>query len=323
MLSPGRVRTVLIWHVHGSWTEAFVAGDHRYLIPVDAARSATGRGLAGRRWPRADEVAVGELRSHDVDLVVLQRPEELDLAARLLGRRPGVDVAAVYVEHNAPRPRPCDSRHPMADQQRVPLVHVSTFNALMWDSGDAPTRVIDHGIPDRGELYTGEIAAAATMINEPVRRGRVVGADVLAPLSEYSPVDVWGIGTDDLGPYGGPDVRGRGDIPGAAVLDAVGRRRVYLHTARWTSLGLSLLEAMAAGMPVVAVGSTMAPAAVPAEAGVVSTDLTVLGEALRRFTTDPAAARLAGKAAREHVLSRYGLRRFLADWDRLIEELCP
>lgn len=31
------------------------------------------------------------------------------------------------------------------------------------------------------------------------------------------------------------------------------RRRVYLHTARWTSLGLSLLEAMHLGMPVVAV----------------------------------------------------------------------
>jgi glycosyltransferase involved in cell wall biosynthesis len=48
------------------------------------------------------------------------------------------------------------------------------------------------------------------------------------------------------------------------------RRRVYLHPVRWTSLGLSLIEAMHLGMPV------------------------------------------AGLAAREHALARYGLGRFLA-----------
>ena len=26
---------ILIWHVHGAWTTAFVQGKHRYLIPVD------------------------------------------------------------------------------------------------------------------------------------------------------------------------------------------------------------------------------------------------------------------------------------------------
>jgi hypothetical protein len=36
---------------------------------------------------------------------------------------------------------------------------------------------------------------------------------------------------------------------------------------------------------------------------------------------DPEAARLAGKAAREYALHRYGLDRFLADWDRLLKEV--
>jgi hypothetical protein len=36
---------------------------------------------------------------------------------------------------------------------------------------------------------------------------------------------------------------------------------------------------------------------------------------------DPDAARLAGKAARAAALERYGLARFLADWDRLLEEV--
>src|ERR671938_804 len=54
------------------------------------------------------------------------------------------------------------------------------------------------------------------------------------------------------------------------------RRRAYLHPIRWTSLGLSLLEAMHLGMPVVALGTTEVHEAVPPEAGVVSTRLDVL-----------------------------------------------
>ncbi|ORA43794.1 glycosyl transferase [Mycolicibacterium chubuense] len=313
-----------MWHVHGSWTESFVAGRHRYLIPVDADRGADGRGLAGRTWPQASEIRVENLADADIDLVVLQRPADLELATRLLGRRPGADVPAVYVEHNAPRPYAVDSMHPLAERSDIPLVHVTEFNELMWDNGSAPTRVIGHGVADRGSLYTGEIAAAAAMMNEPVRRWRTVGADLLAPLSRYAPIDVWGMGTEGLhdDPRCAGAVSGRGDISGSAVLDEVARRRVYLHTARWTSLGLSLLEAMCAGMPVVAVASTMAPLAVPPEAGVVSADRSVLGDALARFVSDPAAAEVAGKAAREHALAHFGLDRFHADWDRLIEEVC-
>ncbi|MEH3139750.1 MAG: glycosyltransferase [Mycobacterium kyogaense] len=317
-------RTVLIWHVHGSWTESFVAGRHRYLIPVNAHRDDDGRGLSGRDWPRAHEVPLNTLSDNDIDLVVLQRTRDVDLAERYLGRRLGVEVPAVFVEHNAPRPSPVDSVHPMADRTDVTLVHVTDFNELMWDNGAAPTRVIRHGVADRGTLYTGEVDAASTMINEPIRRWRTVGADLLTPLSRYVPIDVWGMGTEELNrdPRCTGAVTGRGDISGAAVLSEMARRRVYLHTARWTSLGLSLLEAMCAGMPVVSVAATMAPLVVPSDAGVISADPVVLGEALTGFLADPAAATMAGKVAREHVLTHYGLDRFHDDWDRLIEEVC-
>ena len=39
---------VLLWHVHGSWTTAFVRGRHEYLIPVTADRGPGGLvGLGG------------------------------------------------------------------------------------------------------------------------------------------------------------------------------------------------------------------------------------------------------------------------------------
>ncbi|KUH93948.1 glycosyl transferase [Mycobacterium sp. IS-3022] len=312
-----------MWHVHGSWTESMVAGGHRYVLPVNADRDASGRGLSGRNWPRAQEVSSNDLGDEPIDLVVLQRPEEVGLATRWLGRRPGVDVPAVYVEHNAPRPFAVDSVHPLADRADIPIVHVTDFNRLMWNNGVAPTRVITHGIADPGLLYSGEISAAATMINEPCRRWRTVGADLLTVFGEHVPIDVWGIDTDVLSEcISSAGVRGRGDVPTARLLPEVARRRVFLHTARWTSLGLSMIEAMFMGMPVVAVASTMAPLVLPPEAGVVSADIDTLTRALEVFIADAAAASAAGKAARDFAKARFGLERFLAEWDDLVEECC-
>jgi glycosyltransferase involved in cell wall biosynthesis len=99
------------------------------------------------------------------------------------------------------------------------------------------------------------------------------------------------------------------------------RRRVYVHPVRWTSLGLSLLEAMHLGMPVVALATTEVVEAVPAEAGAVSTRPERLWATVREFLHDEDAARLAGKAARAAALERYGLERFLRDWDVLLAEV--
>lgn len=253
-------------------------------------------------------------------MVILQRAAEIELATRWLGRRPGVDIPAVYVEHNAPRPFAVDSVHSLAGRDDIPLIHVTDFNRLMWDNGKAPTRVINHGIADPGFLYTGEIGAAATMINEPRRRWRTVGADLLAELSRHTPIDVWGIGSEAMSAP--PRLCGKGDVQAPRLLHQVARRRVYLHTARWTSLGLSLIEAMFLGMPVVAVASTMAPLVVPQEAGVVSADVSTLAHALEGFVTDVSAASAAGKAARDFATTHFGLDRFLAEWDDVIQTTC-
>jgi hypothetical protein len=323
MPAPGPARSLLVWHVHGSWTESFVAGRHRYLIPLNANQDADGRGLCGRNWPRAQEIPAEQLRNEDVDLVVLQRPEEIELATRWLGRLPGSDIPAVYVEHNAPRPFAVDSTHPLAGRDDIPLVHVTDFNRLMWDNGAAPTRVITHGIADPGQLYSGEIPAAATMINEPCRRWRTVGADLLPELASHVPIDVWGIDTEMLDDRcDNSHLRTKGDVPAPRLLHQVARRRVYLHTARWTSLGIALVEAMYLGMPVVAVASTMAPLVVPPEAGVVSADVKTLAFALEAFITDLPAATAAGKAARDFAMAHFGLDRFLAEWDQVIEHGC-
>ena len=313
---------ILLWHVHGSWTTAFVQGGHTYLVPVNPQRDAYGLGRARTYpWPEdVVEVSPKELARTDVDVVVLQRPEEWELARRWLGR----DLPTVYVEHNTPRGDVPNTRHPMADRDDLTLVHVSHFNELFWDSGATRTAVIEHGIPDPGARYTGELGRFGVATNEPVRRGRVTGTDLMPRFARVAPLDVFGMGVSGLPPrLGLPKgaIEVYDDPPQSFLHAELPRRRAYLHLTRWTSLGLSLLEAMFLGMPVLALAVTEATRAVPPGAGVLATRVDDLVDAARWLLTDEAAARRMGEAARIAVRDRYGLPRFLSDWDRLLKEV--
>jgi glycosyltransferase involved in cell wall biosynthesis len=299
---------ILLWHVHGSWTTAFVQGKHRYLVPVNEARDAFGLGRARTfDWPpTVEERPLDQIR--DADIAIVQRPEELELVP------PGIPV--VYVEHNTPKGDVPNSRHPMADRDDLIFVHVTHFNDLFWDTGGTRTTVIEHGVVEPEARWSGEEGRLAVVTNEPVRRGRITGTDLFDRFASVAPLDVFGMGVAGLRsaritPYEDP--------PQHEMHRLVARRRVYLHLTRWTSLGLSLIEAMRMGMPVVGLATTEA-VAIPPDAGIFDTRVDTLVEATRWLLEDPVAARALGERARQVALNRYGLDRFLADWDRLLEE---
>jgi glycosyltransferase involved in cell wall biosynthesis len=75
------------------------------------------------------------------------------------------------------------------------------------------------------------------------------------------------------------------------------------------------------GMPVVALATTEVVAAVPPDAGVVSTRVDLLAEALRAFVADHDLARHTGLAARAAARRRYSLERFCTEWDQLLKEV--
>ena len=336
---------ILLWHVHGSWTTAFVQGSHDYVVPVLPDRGPDGVGRARTwSWPATvTELSPARLREQDFDVVLLQRPHELDLVRQWLGREPGRELPAVYLEHNTPDDKPCTQRHLLADRSDIPLVHVTHFNELFWDNGRARTTVIEHGIVDPGARYTGELSRAAVVVNEPGRRGRIVGADLVSRFLPVAPVDVFGMQarrfTDAHAAAAGPGrpiaheliahemvghemVGYEEEVPTQDRMHTeLARRRAYLHLTRWTSLGLTLIEAMHLAMPVLTLATTEAVAAVPASAGEISTDVQRLVQRLRVLLNEPELARACGQAARAAALERYGLKRFLADWDLLLDGL--
>lgn len=314
---------ILMWDVHGGYTDSLVAGTHDYLF---LRRDKSGRGGLARYGNSAPnnayEVTADELHDQPPHLVLLQRLEEIELCAEHLGRRPGRDLPAIFLEHNTPKTDVPLTRHPLADDASLLVVHVTHFNQLFWDCGRTRTRVIEHGVADPGLRYTGRLPRLAFVVNEPVRRWRVTGTDLLTNFADFD-VDAYGIDADLLPEAMRPAhqrVSFAGNLKPNQLYDAMAERRVYLHLNRWTSLGLSLIQAMLLGMPVVVLDATEASRAVPDAAGARSSDITELVTAARRLLADPTEAQRRGLIARHAALERYGLPRFLHDWDLAFKE---
>jgi hypothetical protein len=99
--------------------------------------------------------------------------------------------------------------------------------------------------------------------------------------------------------------------------------RFYFHPVRYTSLGLSLCEAMTIGVPVVGLATTELPTIIDdGRNGFVATDPDRLVDAMRALLDDPDLARAVGAAGRATAAERFSIGRFVRDWDRLLRSVC-
>jgi glycosyltransferase involved in cell wall biosynthesis len=196
------------------------------------------------------------------------------------------------------------------------LVHVTHFNDLMWDSGRTPTRVIEHGVCVSAAIrYRGDIERGIVVINELARRGRRLGADLFETVRRRVPLDLVGIGAEELG--------GLGEVRPRELASFESRYRFFFHPVRYTSLGLALCEAMQVGMPIVGLATTELPTVIEdGVQGFIATDVERLIESMGLLIADHGLARTLGAAARARGRERFGIERFARDWRAVIDEVC-
>ena len=310
-MAPERLR-VLTWHVHGSYLQYLAHAPHDFLLPVIAERTPPYHGRGRPDWPaNVVEVPAEDVPGLPVDCVVFQSHRTwTDDQWRLLSgeQRAG---PRVFVEHDPPRDSPTDTRHPV-DDAGVLLVHVTPFNDLMWDGGRTPTRVIDHGVPvPERPRWTGELDRGLVVVNNLGSRGRRLGLDVWERVRREVPLDLVGMGSEELG--------GLGEVPHADLPAFSARYRFLFNPIRYTSLGLAVLEAMAVGLPVVALATTEYATAIEnGVSGYVDTRVDSLVSHMRALLAAPEEARRLGEGAHRRVHARFGIERFARDWDEAL-----
>jgi hypothetical protein len=314
---------VLTWHTHGSYLYYLSHAPHDFHVLVKPGRPPGYGGRCGPFpfGPNVRDLPADQARAQAFDCILFQEDhhwerdqyELLTPAQRALPR--------IYLEHDPPslppddivadarRPQwPTDVRHPV-DDPAVLLVHVTPFNDLMWDSGRTPTRVIEHGVavPD-GVRWRGDVERGLVITNHLARRGRRMGADLFGRLRTTLPLDLVGMGATELG--------GLGEVDHPQLPAFAAAYRFLFSPVRYSSLSLSVIEAMTIGMPVVALATAeMATVIEHGVSGFAVTDTRQLAIAMRALLGDAGLARSLGEAAQLRARERCAIARFSADWD--------
>jgi glycosyltransferase involved in cell wall biosynthesis len=307
---------VLTWHVHGNYLLYLSRANVEFLLPVRPDRR-DGYGGRGTTFPfpdRVRDVPAEAVRELEFDCVLYQsrRHFEEDRHAILSERQ--LRLPRIYLEHDCPREHPTNTVHWSDDPDGL-LVHVTPFNALMWDDGRTPSRIIEHGVsvPDSAR-YTGELERGIVVVNNLARRGRLLGRDVYERLREEVPLDLVGMDATALG--------GLGEVAPMELAAFEARYRFFFNPIRWTSLGLAILEAMTVGLPVVGLATTeLATVIENGVSGYVDTNLENLAAAMRELIADPARAARLGEGARRRALERFSIERFARDWERAFADV--
>ncbi|WP_312548924.1 glycosyltransferase family 4 protein [Massilia sp.] len=301
---------VLTWHTHGSYLYYLSQAPHEFFVLSKPGRPPGYGGRCGHiPWgDNVHDLPLANVRGQEFDCILFQddhqwekdQYEFLTPAQRALPR--------IYLEHDPPRAHPTDTPH-LVDDPNVLLVHVTPFNALMWDNGRTPTRVIEHGVlvPD-GLRYRGELARGLVISNHLGRRGRRMGPDLFLRARAELPLDLVGMAAEELG--------GIGEIEHARLPAYAAHYRFLFSPIRYSSLGLSVIEAMMVGMPVVALATAeMATVIEDGANGYSDTRFERLGECMRELLRSPSLARDIGQAGRRRAQERFSIERFSADWD--------
>lgn len=313
--TAGRRLRILTWHVHGNYLYALSQVPHEFIVPV-RADGKPGYSPLGTKIPWGDnmrQVNADELVHEDFDCIIYQSRAAYEEDALQLLTAAQRGSPSIYIEHDPPRPYPVDTQRWFRHDRGV-LVHVTHYNALNWDAGTMPTRVIEHGVPvDPQVSYTGERAAGITVINGLSGRGRRMGADLFAWSRDRVPLDLIGMQSEQMG--------GLGEVPNLSVAATMAPYRFFYTPIRYTSLGLALVEAMLIGMPVVGVAATELPTViVNGTNGYVHTDMNKIVDVMRQLIAEPALARSWGEAGRKTAQDRFGMDRFVTDWLAVIGE---
>ncbi|HET7864623.1 MAG TPA: glycosyltransferase family 4 protein [Burkholderiaceae bacterium] len=314
MTTPRRRLRILTWHVHGNYLYNLTQIPHDFHLVTDAQRSPHHSGRSGS-LPWGDnvfEASVERLPQMQFDLLLFQSRQAWEHDQHRLLTPAQRALPRIVLEHDPPQQHPTDTRHWCQDEGAL-LVHVTPYNALMWDNGRTPVRVIEHGVlPLARPPWTGHLARGLVVVNHLQRRGRRLGLDVWQDAAAQVPLRLVGMGSEALG--------GSGEVPQQELPALLAAHRFFFHPIRHTSLGLAVIEAMLAGLPVVGLATTELVTVIDSgRNGFIDTRPQQLVGVMRELLRQPGLAAEWGRAGQRTAVDRFGIERFVEDWQQAFE----
>ncbi|MGC3973677.1 MAG: glycosyltransferase [Nitrospira sp.] len=311
-MKPLRIFT---WHVHGNYLYYLThSSPHEFYLPVGRETGGYAGAAPGFPWPsRVKNLPVDLIPSTEFDLVLYQSQAHYLKDRQEILSKEQQQLPAIFLEHDPPQGHPTDTRH-VVDDPAMTLVHVTSFNRLMWDSGRTPTAVIEHGVVVPDDLtYTGELQKGLVVVNGLHHRGRRLGADIFESVRRRVPLDLVGMESEVMG--------GLGEISHEELPRLMCRYRFLFNPIRYTSLGLSVCEAMTLGLPIVGLATTeMVTAVENGYSGYLETDVERLIPHMDHLLSSHADAQRLSRGAKLSA-RRFAIRRFANDWDQLFRRV--
>lgn len=305
-------KKIFTWHIHGSYLFYLSQGNYDIYIPVtkDRDEGYYGRGLTFPFGPNVIEVQANKIRDLEFDLILFQTDKNYQHDQYSILSEEQRKLPRIFLKHDPP---PSLNSPLIVDDPDVMVVHVTDFNKLMWDNHGLKSTVIQHGVTDNGYLWNGHLQKGIVVINNLSARGRNLGTDVFDLVNSQLPVDIIGMGTEDLG--------GK-EVLHPCLPEYIANYRFFLNPIRYSSMPLSLCEAMMAGLPVIALSVTELPSVIrDGENGFIHNDPNYLISKMKLLIEDFELAKKLSENSRYTALQKFSIKRFINEWTNVFDEV--
>lgn len=201
------------------------------------------------------------------------------------------------------------------------FVTITPHNRRSWGL-DGVAEVIPHGIDlDVFTGYTGLRPEVVNVSNHFVDRDPWLGYRIFRNLIKQSGVPAYVIGENPAhaNEFADTNIKFLGSIKDPAKLaENLASYRLYLNTTQLSPLPMSLLEAMAVGLPVVTSAQQQIPEVVrDSVEGFISNEPEVLANGILQLINAPDLAREMGQNARARIAEKFSMGAFIKNWNEI------
>lgn len=249
----------------------------------------------------------------DIDLVLIQSRDFQYELGRSIAQQHNIPV--VQIDHTQP-PYGANHKQIKLIKQRTSENHVyiTNFSRDAW--GDHDKVVIPHGIdqsifsPKTQSEYLVDFGTGVSVVNQFANRDVFCGWNIWKEITQYIPVRLFG------------------ENPGISksinnaheLATNLKQCRFFLNTSQWSPVPLSLLEAMACGLPIVTTAKQEIPNIIKnGHNGLMSDDPKELIDHCKTLIEDPGYARYLGDNAAKTIKEKFSLESFVNNWNNVFK----